>query len=102
MLQVSIADTHRHGRSHDTSSNSGPTVTCEATAAPCFIPFGGSEYICLGKSLAELEIRLLAVGLLKRLRLELVPDQDLTLMGMPSPAPKHGLWVNVVDASGGH
>ena len=35
--------------------------------------------MCLGKALAELEIRLLAVGLLQQLTLALETDQDLTL-----------------------
>ena len=35
------------------------------------LPYGGGERVCLGKALAELEIRLLAVGLLKQLTLAL-------------------------------
>ena len=50
--------------------------------------------MCLGKALAELEIRLMAVGLLGRLQLQLVPkDQDLSLQLIPSPSPRGGLWV---------
>ena len=43
--------------------------------------------MCLGKALAELEIRLLAVGLLQQLTLALKADQDLTLRVIPSPSP---------------
>ena len=43
----------------------------------------------------ELEIRLLAVGLLSQLRLQLVDDQDLSLMVIPSPTPRGGLRVDV-------
>ena len=57
------------------------------------MPFGGGERVCLGKALAELEIRLLAVGLLKKLTLELEPDQDLSLSIIPTPSPKDGLLV---------
>jgi cytochrome P450 len=57
------------------------------------LPFGGGERVCLGKALAELEIRLLAVGLLKQVRLELAPDQDLGLQLVPSPSPRGGLLV---------
>jgi cytochrome P450 len=46
--------------------------------------------VCLGKALAELEIRLLAVGLLKQLTLALEADQDLTLKIIPSPSPADG------------
>jgi cytochrome P450 len=58
------------------------------------LPFGGGERVCLGKALAELEIRLMAVGLLGRLRLQLAPsDQDLGLQLIPSPSPRGGLLV---------
>jgi hypothetical protein len=49
--------------------------------------------VCLGKALAELEIRLLAVGLLQQLTLALEADQDLTLMVIPCPSPADGLLV---------
>ena len=32
------------------------------------LPFGGGERVCLGKALAELEIRLMAVGLLQKVQ----------------------------------
>jgi hypothetical protein len=38
-------------------------------------------------------VRLLTVGLLKSLTLELEPNQDLTLATIPSPSPKQGLLV---------
>jgi cytochrome P450 len=47
----------------------------------------------LGKALAELEIRLMVVGLLKRVQLSLAGDQDLDLQLIPSPSPKDGLKV---------
>jgi len=57
------------------------------------LPYGGGEPVCLGKALAELEIRLLAVGLLKQLTLPLETDQDLTLKIIPSPSPADVLLV---------
>jgi hypothetical protein len=57
------------------------------------LPYGGGERVCLGKALAELEIRLLAVGLLKQVTLALEADQDLTLRVIPSPSPTDGLLV---------
>ena len=57
------------------------------------LPFGGGERVCLGKALAELEIRLMAVGLLQAVELQLQPDQDLALQLIPSPTPKDGLLV---------
>ncbi|MEB3256486.1 MAG: cytochrome P450 [Synechococcaceae cyanobacterium] len=60
------------------------------------LPFGGGERVCLGKALAELEIRLMAVGLLRQLDLRLdPPDQDLRLQLVPSPSPRGGLRVRV-------
>jgi hypothetical protein len=64
---------------------------CGAT----LLPFGGGERVCLGKALAELEIRLMVVGLRRALRLELVPDQDLSLRTIPSPTPRDGLLVRL-------
>ena len=58
------------------------------------LPFGGGERVCLGKALAELEIRLMAVGLLQKVQLQLVPDQDLALQLVPSPTPRGGLLVS--------
>ncbi len=57
------------------------------------LPFGGGERVCLGKALAELEIRLMAVGLLQRVQLHLEPGQDLNLQLIPSPMPREGLLV---------
>ena len=59
------------------------------------LPFGGGERVCLGKALAELEIRLMTVGLLQQLTLKLAPDQDLSLQQIPSPTPRDGLLVTV-------
>ena len=57
------------------------------------LPFGGGERVCLGKALAELEIRLMAVGLQHTVNLQLQPGQDLALQLSPSPTPKAGLLV---------
>jgi len=58
------------------------------------LPFGGGERVCLGKALAELDIRLMALGLLGRLQLQLAPpDQDLALQLIHSPSPRGGLLV---------
>ncbi len=57
------------------------------------LPFGGGERVCLGKALAELEIRLMAAGLLRQVQLQLAPRQDLSLQLVPSPTPRSGLLV---------
>ncbi len=53
--------------------------------------------MCLGKALAELEIRVMAVGLLQQVQLQLVPDQDLTMQLIPSPSPRDGLLVQAMQ-----
>ena len=63
------------------------------------LPFGGGERVCLGKALAELEIRLMAVGLLQKVQMSLEPDQDLSLQLVPSPTPRSGLIVSATPLS---
>ena len=62
------------------------------------LPFGGGERVCLGKALAELEIRLMAVGLLRQVQLQLAPDQDLSLQLVPSPTALSGLLVTATES----
>ena len=70
-----------------------PQRHLDGSFAQTLLPFGGGERVCLGKALAQLEIRLMAVGLLRRLKLQLLPDQDLSLQLIPSPTPRSGLMV---------
>ena len=93
VVQVSISASQRHGADPDDLAAFRPQRHLGGADSLTLLPFGGGERVCLGKALAELEIRLLAVGLLKQLSLELEPDQDLTLRGIPSPSPKDGLLV---------
>ena len=94
VVQVALTASHR------TSSNGAsdldvfrPERHLEPGNGLTLLPFGGGERVCLGKALAELEIRLMAVGLLQQVSLELVPDQDLSLALIPSPSPRDGLLV---------
>ncbi len=57
------------------------------------LPFGGGERVYPGQIIAELENRLLAVGLLKNIQLSLHPNQNLTLKLIPSPSPQDELLV---------
>ena len=57
------------------------------------LPMGAVSGCAWPKALAELEIRLLVVGLLQQLTLALEADQDLTLKVIPSPSPADGLLV---------
>jgi cytochrome P450 len=93
VVQVSISASHRHGLADNDLELFRPQRHLAGEPAVTLLPFGGGERVCLGKSLAELEVRLLTVGLLKSLTLELEPNQDLTLATIPSPSPKQGLLV---------
>jgi cytochrome P450 len=57
------------------------------------VPFGGGLRECIGKEFARLEIKLLAVRLLREYQWELLPEQDLTIVMIPTPKPKDGLKV---------
>lgn len=93
VVQVSITASHRHGADPEDLAAFRPQRHLEPDTNVFLLPYGGGERVCLGKALAELEIRLLAVGLLKQLRFGLELGQDLTLMVIPSPSPKDGLLV---------
>jgi cytochrome P450 len=93
VVQVSISASQRYGADPDDLAAFRPQRHLDGDTPVFLLPYGGGERVCLGKALAELEIRLLAVGLLKQLTLEMEPDQDLTLMVIPSPSPKDGLLV---------
>jgi cytochrome P450 len=57
------------------------------------VPFGGGLRECLGKEFARLEMRIFGAMLLQRYEWELLPDQDLDLVVVPSPRPRDGLKV---------
>ena len=58
-----------------------------------FVPFGGGLRECIGKEFARLEIKLFAARLLREYSWELLPNQDLDIVLIPSPQPKDGLKV---------
>jgi cytochrome P450 len=103
VVQVALAASNRY-RSTAATADGGdgagddldrfwPQRHLAANNGLTLLPFGGGERVCLGKALAELEIRLMAVGLLQQVRFSLVPEQDLTLQLIPSPSPRSGLLV---------
>ena len=94
VIQVALAASNRLD-SADDLEHFRPQRHLETTQLPILRPFGGGERVCLGQALAELEIRLMVVGLLRQLTFELVPGQDLTLKMIPSPVPEDGLLVRV-------
>lgn len=99
VVQVALAASNRHApdQPHNDLDRFRPERHLDGGCGATLLPFGGGERVCLGKALAELEIRLMVVGLLRELRLELVPDQDLSLRTIPSPTPRDGLLVRLRD-----
>ncbi|WP_411867219.1 cytochrome P450 [Vulcanococcus limneticus] len=105
VVQVALAASHRHAdgpeagdggasaREHLDLETFWPQRHLEGAVGATLLPFGGGERVCLGKALAELEIRLMVVGLLRQVSLGLAPDQDLSLQRLPSPSPRDGLLV---------
>jgi hypothetical protein len=91
VVQVALASSNRAGSSDLNVFR--PQRHLDGLAKPTLLPFGGGERVCLGKALAQLEIRLMVVGLLKRVQLSLAGDQNLDLQLIPSPSPKDGLMV---------
>jgi retinoid hydroxylase len=57
------------------------------------VPFGGGLRECIGKEFARLEIKLFAARLLRGYGWELLPDQDLEMVVIPTPKPRDGLKV---------
>jgi cytochrome P450 len=91
VVQVALASSNRAGYSD--LNEFRPERHLDGSNNPTLLPFGGGDRVCLGKALAELEIRLMVVGLLKQVQLSLAVDQDLDLQLIPSPSPKDGLKV---------
>ncbi len=66
----------------------------EKQAKYSYIPFGGGVRECLGKEFARLEMKLFASHLLRHYQWDLLPNQDLTLLTIPTPIPRDGLKVS--------
>lgn len=58
-----------------------------------YLPFGGGIRECIGKEFARLEMKLFAANLLRHYQWTLLPDQDLSLVTVPTPHPKDNLRV---------
>jgi retinoid hydroxylase len=58
-----------------------------------YLPFGGGLRECIGKEFARLEMKVFAVGLLRQYQWTLLPNQDLSLVVVPTPKPRGGLKV---------
>ena len=59
-----------------------------------YLPFGGGIRECLGKEFARLEMKLFAVHLLRQYQWQLLPNQSLEMVSIPTPHPRDGLRIN--------
>lgn len=58
-----------------------------------YLPFGGGIRECLGKEFARLEMKIFAAHLVRGYAWELLPDQNLDMVMVPTPHPRDGLRV---------
>lgn len=58
-----------------------------------YVPFGGGIRECLGKEFARLEMKIFAVHLLQHYTWDILPEQDLSMVTVPTPHPRDNLQV---------
>jgi retinoid hydroxylase len=58
-----------------------------------YLPFGGGIRECLGKEFARLEMKIFAALLVRHADWQLLPEQNLEMVTIPTPHPKDGLRV---------
>lgn len=54
------------------------------------VGFGGGPRVCIGAALAQMEMRLVLIELVRGYRWTLLPDQDLSRVWLPTNQPKDG------------
>jgi cytochrome P450 len=98
VIQYQIAQTHNDEELYPESDRFNPerfapNQAADKQASFGYIPFGGGLRECLGKEFARLEMRLFASKLLQNYQWELLPNQNLELVTVPTPHPRDGLKV---------
>lgn len=98
-VQYQIAQTHKDEDIYPESDRFdperfNPERSADKQASFGYIPFGGGLRECIGKEFARLEMRLFASKMLKNYQWDLLPDQNLDLVTVPTPSPRDGLKVN--------
>ncbi|MBE9043627.1 cytochrome P450 [Pleurocapsales cyanobacterium LEGE 10410] len=97
-IQYQIAQTHKDEEVYPESDRFNPDrfdhkQPADKQASFGYIPFGGGLRECIGKEFARLEMRLFASKLLQNYQWELLPNQNLNLVTVPTPHPRDGLKV---------
>jgi cytochrome P450 len=98
-IQYQIAQTHKDEEIYPESDRFDPDrfdpkQPVDKQASFGYIPFGGGLRECIGKEFARLEMRLFASKLLQNYQWQLIPNQNLELVTVPTPHPRDGLKVN--------
>jgi cytochrome P450 len=100
-IQYQIAQTHQDQELYPESDRFNPDRFAADNLVDKssfgYIPFGGGLRECIGKEFARLEMRLFASKLLQHYQWELIPDQNLDLVTVPTPHPRDGLKVKFSD-----
>lgn len=58
-----------------------------------YVPFGRGIRECLGKEFARLEMKIFAAHLARRYQWDLLPNQNLEMVTIPTPHPRDGLQI---------
>ena len=100
-VQYQIAQTHQDSEIYTENDRFDPERFAperqeDKQANFAYIPFGGGLRECLGKEFARLEMRIFAARLLQQCQWELLPDQNLELVTVPTPHPKDNLKVRIL------
>lgn len=99
-VQYQIAQTHKDSDIYTESDKFDPERFSPARqedkqASFAYIPFGGGLRECIGKEFARLEMKIFAAKLLQQCQWELLPNQNLELVTVPTPHPKDNLKVKI-------
>ena len=60
-----------------------------------FMPFGGGPRLCIGNSFALMEMQLVLAMMIKRYKIEVVPDQEIDFNPLITLRPRNGIKVKV-------
>jgi len=94
-LLSGITQTHQDSQLYPEPDRFDPDrFSLERSGKPfSYVPFGGGLRECLGKEFARLEMKLFAAKIVREFEWELLPEQDLNLIAVPTPRPRDGLRV---------
>jgi retinoid hydroxylase len=98
-IQYQIAQTHQDRKIYQDGEKFDPDRFSSDRAEDKqqnfgFVPFGGGLRECLGKEFARLEMKIFASMLVRDYRWELLPEQDLHMVALPTPHPRDGLKIH--------